>query len=84
MLHAQLCASAMAWDACDDCNFTSPSDSPVSMNTIFRVGATVVFQPRFEPGEAIDLMLEHGVNTFHGVPQKEPARIRVGETPPVG
>ena len=41
----------------------------VTMNTIFRVGATVVFQPRFEPNEAIDLMLRHNVNTFHGVPQ---------------
>ena len=41
----------------------------VSMNTVFRVGATLVLQPRFAPGEAIDLMNEHGVNTFHGVPQ---------------
>jgi len=41
----------------------------VSMNTVFRVGATLVLQPRFTPGEAIDLMNEHGVNTFHGVPQ---------------
>lgn len=41
----------------------------VSMNTMFRVGATMVLQPRFEADEAISLMLEHGVNTFHGVPQ---------------
>jgi len=51
----------------------------VSMNTIFRVGATVVFQPRFEPNEAIDLMLEHGVNTFHGVPQMYLALVQAGK-----
>jgi long-chain acyl-CoA synthetase len=65
-----------------DCNGTTASDvalgclplfhifgQTVSMNSIFRVGATLVMQPRFEPDEAIELMLEHGVNTFHGVPQ---------------
>ena len=41
----------------------------VSMNTTFRVGATLVLQPRFDPSAAVDLMLEHDVNTFHGVPQ---------------
>ena len=41
----------------------------VSMNTTFRVGATLVLQPRFDASAAIDLMLEHAVNTFHGVPQ---------------
>jgi long-chain acyl-CoA synthetase len=41
----------------------------VSMNTTFRVGATLILQPRFDPSAAIDLMLEHDVNTFHGVPQ---------------
>jgi long-chain acyl-CoA synthetase len=51
----------------------------VSMNTIFRVGATVVFQPRFEPNEAIELMLEHGVNTFHGVPQMYLALVQAGK-----
>lgn len=51
----------------------------VSMNTIFRVGATVVFQPRFEPGEAIELMLEHGVNTFHGVPQMYLALVQAAK-----
>ncbi len=50
----------------------------VSMNTIFRLGATVVFQPRFEPNEAIDLMLENGVNTFHGVPQMYLALVQAG------
>ena len=59
----------------------------VSMNSIFRVGATLVMQPRFEPDEAIDLMLEHQVNTFHGVPQMylaltgaAKARIAAGRT----
>jgi long-chain acyl-CoA synthetase len=51
----------------------------VSMNTIFRTGATVVFQPRFEADEAIDLMLEHGVNTFHGVPQMYLALVQAGK-----
>jgi long-chain acyl-CoA synthetase len=41
----------------------------VSMNTTFRVGATLVLQPRFDASTAIDLMLEHAINTFHGVPQ---------------
>jgi long-chain acyl-CoA synthetase len=41
----------------------------VSMNTTFRVGSTLVLQPRFDSSTAIDLMLEHEVNTFHGVPQ---------------
>ncbi|HWG28447.1 long-chain fatty acid--CoA ligase [Actinospica sp.] len=50
----------------------------VSMNTIFRIGATVVFQPRFEPDEAIDLILEHQVNSFHGVPQMYLALVQAG------
>ena len=51
----------------------------VSMNTTFRIGATVVFQPRFEPHEAIDLMLEHDVNLFHGVPQMYLALVQAGK-----
>ena len=51
----------------------------VSMNTIFRIGATVVFQPRFEPNEAIELMLEHDINTFHGVPQMYLALVQAGK-----
>ncbi|HTJ68872.1 MAG TPA: long-chain fatty acid--CoA ligase [Actinospica sp.] len=51
----------------------------VSMNTIFRIGATVVFQPRFEPNEAIDLILEHGINSFHGVPQMYLALVQTGK-----
>ncbi|HEV2640982.1 MAG TPA: long-chain fatty acid--CoA ligase [Actinocrinis sp.] len=65
-----------------DCNDTSLHDvalgclplfhifgQSVSMNSVFRVSATLVMQPRFDPDEAIDLMLRHEVNTFHGVPQ---------------
>jgi long-chain acyl-CoA synthetase len=40
----------------------------VSLNTMWRVGATVVLQPRFDAAEAIALMIREGVNTFHGVP----------------
>jgi long-chain acyl-CoA synthetase len=40
----------------------------VSLNTMWRVGATVVLQPRFDAAEAITLMLREKVNTFHGVP----------------
>lgn len=40
----------------------------VSMNSTWRAGAALVLMPRFEPAEAIRLMVEHGVNTFHGVP----------------
>ena len=65
-----------------DCNATTTEDialgclplfhifgQTVSMNSVFRVGATLVMQPRFEADEAIDLMLRNHVNTFHGVPQ---------------
>ncbi|HEY3872897.1 MAG TPA: long-chain fatty acid--CoA ligase [Actinocrinis sp.] len=65
-----------------DCLDTRPEDTSlgclplfhifgqtVSMNTVFRVAATVVLQPRFDGNEAIELMLHHGINTFHGVPQ---------------
>jgi long-chain acyl-CoA synthetase len=40
----------------------------VSMNSTWRVGATLVLQPRFDAAAAIDLMVAEGVNTFHGVP----------------
>jgi long-chain acyl-CoA synthetase len=51
----------------------------VSMNTMFRVGGTVVLQPRFDADEAISLMLEHGVNTFHGVPQMYLALVQAAK-----
>ncbi|NUP51401.1 MAG: long-chain fatty acid--CoA ligase [Catenulispora sp.] len=40
----------------------------VSMNATWRVGATVVLLPRFDPDAAIALMAEEAVTTFHGVP----------------
>ncbi|TQS40171.1 long-chain-fatty-acid--CoA ligase [Cryptosporangium phraense] len=40
----------------------------VSLNTTWRVGATVVLLPRFEAADAIALMVRENVNTFHGVP----------------
>ncbi|WP_445258783.1 long-chain-fatty-acid--CoA ligase [Nocardioides aurantiacus] len=40
----------------------------VSMNSTFRVGATLVLQPRFEPTEALRLMSEHRTTLFFGVP----------------
>ncbi|UGT40970.1 long-chain fatty acid--CoA ligase [Nocardia yamanashiensis] len=40
----------------------------VSMNSHWRVGATLVLLPRFDAAEAIRLMNAEGVNTFHGVP----------------
>ncbi|MFF2557308.1 long-chain fatty acid--CoA ligase [Nocardia sp. NPDC058058] len=40
----------------------------VSMNSHWRVGATLVLLPRFDAAEAIRLMNAERVNTFHGVP----------------
>ncbi|MEU3255172.1 long-chain fatty acid--CoA ligase [Streptomyces sp. NPDC006997] len=40
----------------------------VSMNSVWRAGATLVLLPRFDAARAIELMVEEGVNTFHGVP----------------
>ncbi|RAG80866.1 long-chain fatty acid--CoA ligase [Streptacidiphilus pinicola] len=40
----------------------------VSMNSTWRAGAALVLLPRFHAGQAIELMLREGVNTFHGVP----------------
>ncbi|QLY33557.1 long-chain fatty acid--CoA ligase [Nocardia huaxiensis] len=40
----------------------------VSMNSHWRVGATLVLLPRFDAAEAIRLMVAENVNTFHGVP----------------
>ncbi|NJC72537.1 long-chain fatty acid--CoA ligase [Planosporangium thailandense] len=40
----------------------------VSMNTTFRLGATLVLLPRFSGDAAIELMLREGVDVFHGVP----------------
>ena len=40
----------------------------VSMNSTFRVGATLVLQPRFEAVGAIRLMTEQATTLFFGVP----------------
>lgn len=40
----------------------------VSMNTIWRHGATLVLLPRFDAAAAIELMVAEGVTVFHGVP----------------
>jgi len=40
----------------------------VALNGTFLVGGTLVLQPRFDPGEALKLMDEHGVTAFLGVP----------------
>jgi long-chain acyl-CoA synthetase len=51
----------------------------VSMNMTFRVGGSLILQPRFDPDEAISLMLEHRVNNFHGVPQMYVALIQAAK-----
>ena len=40
----------------------------VALNGTFLVGGTLILQPRFEPAEALALMVEHGVTAFLGVP----------------
>jgi long-chain acyl-CoA synthetase len=40
----------------------------VSMNSTFRVGATLLLQPRFDPAAAIDLMHAERATLFFGVP----------------
>ncbi|WP_346536276.1 long-chain fatty acid--CoA ligase [Micromonospora sp. DPT] len=39
-----------------------------AMNTAFRAAATLVLQPRFDPVQALELMVAHGVTAFLGVP----------------
>ncbi|HEY5348529.1 MAG TPA: long-chain fatty acid--CoA ligase [Candidatus Lustribacter sp.] len=57
------------------------------MNAAFRVGATIVMMPRFEAAAALDLMIEHAVTIFTGVPTMyiallEAAKLRP-ERPPL-
>jgi long-chain acyl-CoA synthetase len=40
----------------------------VALNGTFLVGGTLILQPRFEPAQALELMREHGVTAFLGVP----------------
>ncbi|HXD28077.1 MAG TPA: long-chain fatty acid--CoA ligase [Arthrobacter sp.] len=39
-----------------------------SMNAVFRLGATLVLLPRFSGEAALELIREHHVDVFHGVP----------------
>ena len=40
----------------------------VSMNSTFRVGATLVLQPRFDPAQALEIMRAEATTLFFGVP----------------
>jgi long-chain acyl-CoA synthetase len=40
----------------------------VALNGTFLVGGTLVLQPRFDPSQALALMVEHDVTAFLGVP----------------
>ncbi|WP_338598779.1 long-chain fatty acid--CoA ligase [Saccharopolyspora sp. SCSIO 74807] len=40
----------------------------VSLNTTFRAGAALVLQPKFDPGEALELIRRHEVTQLNGVP----------------
>jgi long-chain acyl-CoA synthetase len=40
----------------------------VSMNASMRVGATLTLLPKFDPGEALEVMQRDGVTHFYGVP----------------
>jgi long-chain acyl-CoA synthetase len=40
----------------------------VSMNASLRVGATLSLLPKFDPGEALEIMQRDGVTHFYGVP----------------
>jgi long-chain acyl-CoA synthetase len=40
----------------------------VSMNASLRVGATLTLLPKFDPGEALEIMERDGVTHFYGVP----------------
>ena len=40
----------------------------VSMNSTFRVGATLLLQPRFDAAKAIEFMHDEGATLFFGVP----------------
>ncbi|SDQ40639.1 long-chain-fatty-acid--CoA ligase [Actinopolyspora saharensis] len=64
-----------------DANETTPRDrvlgclplfhvfgQTVSMNTTFRAGATLVLQPGFDPAQALELIREHEITQFNGVP----------------
>ena len=49
----------------------------VNMNAGFSMGATLVMLPRFDPQQALDLMLRHRVSVFAGVPTMWWALLRL-------
>ncbi len=56
------------------------------MNTAFRVGASIVLMPRFDGASALQLMLDHSVTLFAGVPTMfiallDAAKQHVGRPP---
>jgi long-chain acyl-CoA synthetase len=53
-----------------------------SMGATFRVGATLVMQPRFEAAEALELMVREGATRFQGVPTMYIQLLRAAETAP--
>ncbi|GAB2878720.1 long-chain-fatty-acid--CoA ligase [Nocardioides pacificus] len=58
----------------------------VSMNSTFRVGATLLLQPRFDAATAIELMVREQATLFFGVPTMyvqllQAARDATGELP---
>ena len=49
----------------------------VNMNAGFSMGATLVLLPRFEPQQALELLLRHRVSVFAGVPTMWWALLRL-------
>jgi long-chain acyl-CoA synthetase len=54
----------------------------VSMNSVWRAGATLVLLPRFDAAEALELMVREKVDTFHGVPTMYIALLEAARTAP--
>ncbi|WHT19141.1 long-chain fatty acid--CoA ligase [Crossiella sp. CA-258035] len=50
-----------------------------AMNSGFRVGATLLLQPRFDAAEALELMRQHQVSIFLGVPTMYLRLLEVSE-----
>src|SRR5690606_34154586 len=59
----------------------------VVLNTAFRVGAAIILLPKFDPDEALALMVRHGATTFTAVPTMYLGLIDAGsrnaERPPL-
>jgi long-chain acyl-CoA synthetase len=54
----------------------------VSMNSTFRVGATLLLQPRFDAPRAIELMHREGATLFFGVPTMYVQLLEAASTSP--